>query len=196
MASRAVVLFSGGLDSMLVVKILQQAGIEVRGLNFRTMFACCKDQAAVAARELDIELSVVGADESYLDTIRKPQYGYGRGANPCIDCRIYMFRLARRYMLDCGASFVASGEVLGQRPKSQKRRDLLSIAHDSGLGPRLLRPLSARYLPRTWPELTGRIDRRRLYGFTGRSRKGLIALARELAEPAKRRAQCPLTRMP
>ncbi len=177
MPTRAVVLLSGGLDSILAVRILQEQGIEVEALNFRTMFACCQETAAQAAQRLGIKISVIGSDDDYLDLVRKPKYGYGRGANPCIDCRIYMFERARQHMDDTGASMVVSGEVLGQRPKSQKKRDLLIIEAQSGLEGRLLRPLSAKLLPPTIPEQTGEVDRERLYDFTGRSRKGLIALA-------------------
>jgi hypothetical protein len=94
-----------------------------------------------------------------------------------------MFRDAARYMREVGAALVASGEVVGQRPMSQKKRDLDVIAHHSGLDDRLLRPLSAKLLPVTAPERQGLVDRERLYGFSGRSRKGLIALARSFGFP-------------
>lgn len=165
---------------MLAIRILQEQGVEVEALNFQTLFTCCRNQAAQAAHELGVRLTVLSTDDAYLDVIRRPQHGYGRGANPCVDCRIYMFRAAARYMKEIGASFVASGEVLGQRPMSQKKRDLAVIASKSGLDDRLLRPLSARLLPPTLPERTGQVDRQRLYDFNGRSRKGLIELARQL----------------
>jgi hypothetical protein len=179
MPSRAVILLSGGLDSMLAVRILQEQGIEVEALNFQTPFTCCQNQSAQAAHELGVRLTVITADEAYLDLIRQPAHGYGRGANPCVDCRIYMFRGAARFMHEVGAEFVASGEVVGQRPMSQKKRDLAVIACHSGLEDRLLRPLSAKLLPPTAAERQGLVDRSRLYDFCGRSRKGLIALARE-----------------
>lgn len=183
MPHRAVVLFSGGLDSMLAVRILQAQGIDVDALTFRTLFTCCQDQAAQGARELGVRLSIASTEDDYLDLIRRPQHGYGRGANPCVDCRIYMFRRARTLLDELGADFVASGEVLGQRPMSQKRRDLLRIAHHADLDDRLVRPLSARLLPETAPERAGLLDRSRLYAFSGRSRKGLIALAQQLGIP-------------
>jgi len=179
MTVRAVALLSGGLDSMLAIRILQAQGIEVEALNFRTTFTCCQDQAAQAAEELGVRLSVVTENEDYIELVRNPRHGYGRGANPCIDCRIYMFRMAARWMHEAGAALVASGEVVGQRPMSQKKRDLALIAHRAGLDDRLLRPLSARLLPPTLAEQMGQVDRGRLYGFSGRSRKGLIALAHE-----------------
>jgi len=178
MPSRAIALLSGGLDSMLAIRCLLEQGIEVEAVNFQTIFTCCKDTAARAARQLDVPLTVLGSGDDYIELVRRPQYGYGKGANPCVDCRIYMFRLAGQIAEDRGADFVVSGEVLGQRPMSQKRRDLLLIAQQSGLEGRLLRPLSARRLPPTVPEVQGWVDRRRLFGFVGRSRKPLIRLAR------------------
>jgi len=178
MSVKAIALLSGGLDSMLAIRILQEQDVEVEAINFQTIFTCCKDTAAQAARQLGVRLTVIGEEDSYVELIRRPRYGYGKGANPCVDCRIYMFERARKIMDEVGASMVVSGEVLGQRPKSQKRRDLALIARASGLGDRLLRPLSAKKLPPTLPERNGQVDRQRLYDFCGRSRKGLIALAR------------------
>ena len=178
--SSAVVLLSGGLDSMLAIRILQLQGLQVEALNFRTVFTCCQDNAAQAAHELDVPLTVVGQEDDYIEIIRRPQYGYGKGANPCVDCRIYMFQAARAFADRQGAEVVASGEVVGQRPKSQKRRDLILIAEQSGLQDRLLRPLSARLLPPTRAEREGIVDRNALYGFNGRGRRQLVQLAREL----------------
>ena len=164
---------------MLAIRILQEQGAQVEALNFRTTFTCCQETAAQAAHQLGVKHTVLAQEDDYLDVIRRPRYGYGRGANPCVDCRIYMFRKAQAYMQDVGADCVISGEVLGQRPMSQKRRDLDTIAHESGLEDRLLRPLSALRLPATQVERDRVVDRRRLYGFVGRSRKPLIALARQ-----------------
>ena len=179
MTARAVALLSGGLDSILVIRILQEQGVEVEALNFRTIFTCCQDDAGKAARDLDVPLTVISQDDDYLDLLRKPQHGYGRGANPCVDCRIYMFQRAAHFMRQVDAQFVVSGEVLGQRPNSQMRLHLELIARRSGLDGRLLRPLSAKLLPPTWPETEGLVDRERLYGFHGRSRKELFALAKQ-----------------
>lgn len=179
-ARRCVALLSGGLDSMLAVRILQMQGLDVEALNFRTLFTCCQDQSAQAARELGVPLTVVGSDEDYLDLIKQPRFGYGKGANPCVDCRVYMFRKANRFREQIGADFLVSGEILGQRPMSQKRRDFDVISHHAGVEDLLLRPLSARRLPPTRPEREGWVDRQQLYGFTGRSRKGLIELAARL----------------
>ncbi len=178
MTTRAVVLLSGGLDSILAIRILQEQGVEVEAVNFQTIFTCCRDNAARAAHDLNVRLTVLEQGDDYVELVRRPRYGYGKGANPCVDCRIYMFRHARTFMHEIGATFVASGEVLGQRPMSQKRRDLDIIARQSGLDSLLLRPLSALLLPPTHPETTGQVDRSRLYAFAGRSRKGLIRLAK------------------
>lgn len=163
---------------MLAIRILQEQGIHVEALNFQTMFTCCRDDAGQAARDLGVRLTVLSAADDYLDLVRRPQFGYGRGANPCVDCRIYMFARARSFMDQVGARFIVSGEVVGQRPMSQKRNDLDVIARESGVQDLLLRPLCAQLRRPTLPERAGWVDRARLYGFTGRSRKGLIALAR------------------
>jgi tRNA-specific 2-thiouridylase len=177
---RAVVLFSGGLDSMLAVRILQDQGWEIEALNVRTTFECCRTPAARAAAALGVRLQIVVAGDDYLDVIRHPKYGYGKAVNPCVDCRIHMACLARRWMHRCGASLVATGEVLGQRKMSQKRVDLDVIAKQSGLEDRLLRPLSAQWLAPTLPEREGLVDRDRLFAFHGQGRRGLIELAGRL----------------
>ncbi len=179
MPRRCVVLLSGGLDSMLAIRIMQEQGIEVEALNFKTIFTCCQDQSAQTARDLGVRLTVVGQDDDYLDLVKEPQFGRGKGANPCVDCRIYMFEKAKRFMHQIGADFIVSGEVAGQRPMSQKRRDLDRIAYHSDLEDLLLRPLSAKLLRPTLPEREGWVDREQLYNIEGRSRKRLIALAKK-----------------
>ena len=178
MSISCVVLLSGGLDSMLAVRIVQEHGVTVEALNFQTMFTCCRDDAGQAARELGVRLTVLTAEDDYLDLVRQPQFGYGRGANPCVDCRIYMFERALQFMERIGARFIVSGEVVGQRPMSQKRNDLDIISRHSGLRDLLLRPLCALLQKPTVPEREGWVDRSKLYAFTGRSRKGLIELAK------------------
>lgn len=177
---RAVALFSGGLDSTLAIRILQLQGFEIEALNIRTTFSCCKTPAAQAAADLGVRLTVLPVADDYVDVIRHPAYGYGKGMNPCIDCRIYMSHMARKFMEEVGACVVITGEILGQRPMSQKRRDLDIISRRSGLQGRLLRPLSARLLPPTIPETEGIIDREKLYDFSGRERTPLVELAQQL----------------
>ena len=164
---------------MLVIRIMQEQGIEVEALNFKTVFTCCQDQSAQAARDLDVRMTVVGQEDDYLELVRKPTFGYGKGANPCVDCRIYMFDRAKVFMEQIGADFIVSGEVVGQRPMSQKRKDLNVISYHADLEDLLLRPLSAQLMPMTLPEREGWVDREKLYAFQGRSRKGLIKLAKQ-----------------
>ncbi len=177
---RCVAVLSGGLDSQLAVRIMQDQGIEVEALNFKTVFTCCQNQSAAAASELGVRLTVLGQEDEFLDVIRYPRFGYGRGANPCVDCRIYMFQRAREFMQQVDAQFIVSGEVVGQRPMSQKRRDLEVISFHSDLEDLLLRPLSAKLLPPTRPEREGWVDREKLYAFNGRGRRPLITLAKSL----------------
>jgi hypothetical protein len=194
---RAVALLSGGLDSMLAVRILQEQGFDVDALNIRTFLECSKARAAKAAAELGVSLTVLSVGDDYLDVIRKPTYGYGKGMNPCVDCRIYMCRMAKAHMEQLGACAVVSGEVLGQRPMSQRRWQVEVIEQKSGLEGRLLRPLSAKLLPPTIPEREGLIDRQGLYAFHGRGRRKLIALAEELGirEIPQPSTGCPLTQV-
>ena len=195
---RCVALLSGGLDSQLSARIVQQQGVEIEALHFRNMFAGGPDRFAQVAAQLGVPLTVVALGDDYLDLVRQPRFGYGRGANPCVDCRVYMFTRAREFMQQVGARFVISGEVVGQRAGSQKRRDLDAVAHHSGLGDRLLRPLSAKLLAATLPEREAWVDREKLYGFYGRGRRGLIQLAQSLgvAEIPTPSTGCVLTEPP
>ncbi|MCS7306167.1 MAG: 7-cyano-7-deazaguanine synthase [Thermoguttaceae bacterium] len=177
---KAVVLFSGGLDSSLAVRIMQQQGWEVEALHIQLMFDKPRTNLAQTAGQLGVPLVMLPVEEDYIEIIRRPRFGYGKGVNPCIDCRIYMCRLARRRMEAIGASLVVSGELVGQRPSSQKRRDLELIEIYSGLEGRLLRPLSAKLLKPTIPEQEGLLDREKLYDFQGRGRGALIELAQQL----------------
>ena len=173
----AVALFSGGLDSMLAIRVIQEQGFDVEALNVRTTFDCCQTPAAKAAADLGVRMTVLAVEDDYLDLIRRPTHGYGRGVNPCIDCRIYLCQMAKRFMEQLDACVVITGEIAGQRPASQKSWHLNRIALESGLEGRLLRPLSALLLAPTQPERTGLIDREKLYGFHGRGRGPLIDLA-------------------
>ncbi len=177
---RCVALLSGGLDSQLAIRIMQEQGIEVEAVNFKTVFACCQNQSPQVAGRLGVRLTILSQEDDYLDLVRNPRFGYGRGANPCLDCRIYMFERAFQFMQQVDAQFVVSGEVVGQRPMSQKRRDLETIAHHAGHYDLLLRPLSAKILAPTRPERQGWVDREKLFAFYGRGRRRMIALARSL----------------
>lgn len=172
---------SGGLDSTLAAKIMLTQGIELVGLYLSAPWGCCDlSKASKAARALGIDLRVEKMTEEYITVIRNPKYGYGSSMNPCLDCRIYMFGKAKTLMESWGASFMVTGEVLGQRPMSQMAHALKTIERDAGLQRRVLRPLSAQVLPPTIPEEEGIVDRSKLYGITGRSRKPQMELAREL----------------
>ncbi|MEK7274781.1 MAG: hypothetical protein AAB110_05965 [Candidatus Desantisbacteria bacterium] len=186
MKRKAIALLSGGLDSTLAVKIILQQGIEVEAVNFITPFcACsrtkgCQHEAKRVTESFGIPLKVFNIFEEYMEVVKKPKYGYGKGMNPCIDCRILMFRKAKSYMAEAGASFVITGEVLGQRPMSQYRRAMEIIERDSGLERLILRPLSAKLFAITLPEEKGWVDREQLLNISGRSRKPQINLAENL----------------
>lgn len=173
---RAVGLLSGGLDSALAAKLLLEQGIEVIGLHLESPTACRSDVRELA-RELAIPLVVRAKGEEYLRLLRHPRWGYGRNMNPCIDCRLFMFRLARPCMEEHDARFLFTGEVVGQRPMSQTRGALALVDRQSGLEGLILRPLSARLLPETEPERRGWVDRSRLLAISGRTRGGQLALA-------------------
>jgi len=176
---RALVLLSGGLDSQLAAALLKAQGIEVTGVVFRSIFFDA--QVAIdAARSLGIPLRVIEFNETILGLIEHPTHGFGAGLNPCIDCHTAMIKIAGKIMREEGFHFVATGEVLGERPMSQNRRTIPMIAQESGLEGYLLRPLSAKLLEITEPEKKGWVDRERLLAIEGRSRRPQMALAREL----------------
>lgn len=180
---KAVVLLSGGLDSTLAIHVVKAQGIEVVALNFVTVFCrctrggSCKSEARKVSEALGIPIKVLNITDSFLKIVKRPKHGYGRNMNPCIDCRINMFRMAGEYMREIGASFVITGEVLGQRPMSQRKEAMRIIEREAGLEGLILRPLCARQLEPTVPEKLGLVDRQKLLDFKGRSRKGQIQLA-------------------
>jgi len=177
---KALALLSGGLDSILATKLVLDQGIEVVALNFILPFAVEKeDYAGEVAKRFEIPLVRVEAGEEYLDIIRNPTYGYGSGMNPCIDCRIYMLREAKRIAKEVGANFIFTGDVLGERPMSQHRKALELEEKEAGLEKMVLRPLSAKLLAETIPEREGWIDRSKLLDIKGKSRKPQIALAKK-----------------
>lgn len=175
---RALVLFSGGLDSVLAAELLRRLEVEVVGITFTSPFFGCEG-AKRAARKLGIPLEVVDITERHLEVVRNPRFGYGKNLNPCIDCHALMVRVALERMEELGAHFLATGEVLGERPKSQNRQALELVARFSGAGDLLLRPLSAKLLPPTRPETLGWVDREKLLDIRGRSRKKQMRLAEE-----------------
>ncbi len=178
---KAVGLISGGLDSIVAAKIIKDLDVEVCGVYFAMPWGCCdKTKAIEAAMTIGISFIVLQLDERYLEVVRSPQHGRGVALNPCVDCRIHMFSRAGQYMRHIGADFVFTGEVLGQRPMSQMRHSMKKIEQGANLEGRLLRPLSAHLLEPTVPEQEGLIDRSRLLGLSGRSRKEQIDLAKQL----------------
>ena len=203
---RAVALISGGLDSMLAAKVIMDQGVHVEGVNFFTGFCVeghthairrkkrdtiKRNNALWVAEQLGIKLHIVDVIEEYKDVLLNPQHGYGQYMNPCLDCKIFMVKKAHAwtFMEEHNFDFIITGEVIGQRPKSQRKETMPIIARESGADDLLLRPLCAKHLEPTLPEREGWVDREALYNFHGRNRKPQIALARELgieewAQPA------------
>jgi len=208
---KAIALISGGLDSLLAAKVIQEQGIHVEGVNFYTGFCVeghthairKKDQkkekrnnALWTAETLGIKLNIVDISEEYKNIVINPQHGYGANLNPCLDCKIFMveqanamLNKARDMAVDGGFDFIITGEVIGQRPKSQRKETMPIIARESGADDRLLRPLCAKNLPATLPEREGWVNRDELYDFHGRNRKPQMALAEKFglsdyAQPA------------
>ncbi len=178
-----LVLYSGGLDSILACKILQEQGIHVIALYFITPFFGYKfkGRERISKKKVladhGIQFKKIDISDAYLKIVKNPEHGYGKYMNPCIDCKILMVRKAMKMLGEFNASFVATGEVLGQRPMSQRRDAIRIIERDSGADGLLLRPLSALHLRSTDMENKGLVDRLRLLGLTGRGRKDQIALA-------------------
>jgi len=182
---KAVALVSGGLDSTLAVRLIKDQGVELIALNFKTPFCLCDGKIAAGclnharqvAQNEGIEFKLINIAEDFLKIIEHPKHGHGSNMNPCIDCRILKFRKAKEYMQEVGASFIITGEVLGQRPMSQHRAALKIIDKDSQLEGLVLRPLSARLLEETIPEKEGWVSREKLLDFNGRNRNPQMELA-------------------
>ncbi len=173
---KAVALFSGGLDSILAVKLIHRQGIKVNGINFKTPFFGV-DEAFMIAKDLNIDLEVIDITRELLEILKNPKHGFGKNMNPCIDCHALMFKKAGEYMTEIGASFILSGEVLGERPMSQNKNSLNIIEKESGFEGRILRPLSALLLSESIPEKEKLVDRNKLLDISGRSRKRQMKLA-------------------
>jgi tRNA-uridine 2-sulfurtransferase len=179
---KALGLLSGGLDSTLAVKLILEQGIEVEAINFVTPFCLCRKGgcgATEAAKTFNILLKHVSAGTDYLRIVRKPRFGYGKNLNPCVDCRIFMLKKAKKYAKQIGAKFIFTGEVLGQRPMSQHKGALDLIEREAGLEGKILRPLSAKLLPETEAEAKGFVDKEALRDIRGRSRKPQIEMTKE-----------------
>ena len=178
---KAIGLFSGGLDSSLAIKMVQDLGFEVLAVNFKTPFCLCDSfggcYSQKLAEKLNIPLKKIFLNEDYINLIKNPKFGYGRNMNPCLDCRVFMLTQAKKIMEEMGASFVFTGEVLGERPMSQRLDALRLIEKHTGLEGKILRPLSARLLEPTLMEKQGLVDREKLLAIQGRSRKPQMALA-------------------
>ncbi|HHC71926.1 MAG TPA: tRNA (5-methylaminomethyl-2-thiouridylate)-methyltransferase [Thiotrichales bacterium] len=201
---KAVSLISGGLDSMLATKVIMEQGVHVEGINFFTGFCVeghthairkkdrakpKRNNALWVAEQLGIKLHIVDVIEEYKEVLLNPKHGYGANMNPCLDCKAFMVRKAHEWIEAHGFDFIITGEVIGQRPMSQRKDTMPVVARESGAGDRLLRPLCAKLLPPTLPEREGWVDRERLYDFSGRTRKPQMALARKFgiegyAQPA------------
>jgi len=201
---KAVALISGGLDSLLAARVVQEQGIHVEGINFFTGFCVeghthairkkdrarpKRNNALWVAEQLGIKLHIIDIIEEYKQVLINPRYGYGANLNPCLDCKIFMVKKAQQWAGEHGFDFIITGEVIGQRPMSQRKDTMPVVARESGAGELLVRPLCAKNLPPSLPEQQGWIDREQLHGFSGRSRKPQMALARrygfeDYAQPA------------
>lgn len=182
MKPKAVGLLSGGLDSTLAVRLMLEQKVEVHALNFITPFCTCtskgcRHEATRVAKRFGIEVKVISGGDEYVQMVKHPAHSYGKNMNPCIDCRIFMLKEAKKYMEKTGASFVFTGEVLGQRPMSQRKDAMKLIEREAGLEGRVVRPLSAHQLEPTIPEREGTVERSKLLDIQGRRRKPQMELA-------------------
>jgi tRNA U34 2-thiouridine synthase MnmA/TrmU len=175
---KAILLLSGGVDSILAGKILENQGIKIIPVFFKSYFFDEKNAQKVA-ENLGWKLEVIDFSKDHLKVVKKPKFGYGSSVNPCIDCHILMLKKAKQLMKKLKADFVATGEVLGERPMSQNKKALELIEKESSLKGYLLRPLSAKLLKETIPEKRGKVDREKLLDIQGRSRKRQIELAKK-----------------
>lgn len=201
---KAVALISGGLDSLLAAKVMLEQGVHVEGINFYTGFCVeghthairkkdkakpKRNNALWSAEQLGIKLHIIDIIEEYKDVLINPKHGYGANMNPCLDCKIFMVGKAKEWAEENGFDFIITGEVIGQRPMSQRRDTMPVISEESGADDLLLRPLCAQNLPETLPEREGWVNRDQLHDFSGRTRKPQMALAEKFgfddyAQPA------------
>ncbi|MBI5448663.1 MAG: tRNA (5-methylaminomethyl-2-thiouridylate)-methyltransferase [Gammaproteobacteria bacterium] len=199
---KAISLISGGLDSMLATKMMLEQGIHVEGINFFTGFCVeghthairkhekpKRNNALWVAEQLGIKLHIIDIVEEYKNIVLNPKHGYGAHLNPCLDCKIFMVKKAKQWIVEQGFDFIITGEVIGQRPKSQRKHTMPIVAAESGADDLLLRPLSAKNLALTKPEREGWVQREKLGDLTGRGRSRQIEMAKnfgiqDYAQPA------------
>ena len=198
---KVVALLSGGLDSQLAIKMMQEQGFDVSAVAIKTPFCdfdCgrgCGFEIRERADDLDVNLKTVYLGDEYIEMLKHPKHGIGAGFNPCIDCRSMMFDAAKKHMEDIGAEFIISGEVLGQRPMSQHGPALRTIENESDLVGKIVRPLSAALLPETDPEKDGLIKRENLGMIRGRTRRNQLDMAKKygIENPPNAGGGCLLT---
>lgn len=181
--AKAILLLSGGLDGTLAGKMLLEMGVEVTAVNFTSPFwdgtprSHGYSEAQASAGQLGVDCRVIACGEDYLEVMKHPRFGRGKNMNACLDCRLFMFRQAKALMEELGADFVATGEVLGERPMSQRRQAMDLIERESGLQGRIVRPLSGQLLPATDAERRGLVRREQLAAIQGRCRQPQFDLA-------------------
>ena len=181
----AVALISGGLDSILAAHLVKRQGIEVHGIHFLSIFCGYTPKKDIRfgprrlAESIAVPLKIVNFSRNLLSLVKSPRHGYGSRLNPCIDCRIHMLTHARDYMNQTGASYIVTGEVVGQRPMTQRAQIMKRIEREVGLERLILRPLSAKCLPITIPEERRWVNREELMGLMGRGRRRQIRMANE-----------------
>ncbi|MCV0393387.1 MAG: tRNA (5-methylaminomethyl-2-thiouridylate)-methyltransferase [Nitrosopumilus sp.] len=198
---KVVALLSGGLDSQLAVRMMQEQGFEVSAVAIKTPFCdfdCgrgCGFEIRERADDLNVNLKTVYLGDEYIEMLKHPKHGIGAGFNPCVDCRSMMFDAAKKHMEEIGAEFIISGEVLGQRPMSQHAPALRTIEKESGLVGKIVRPLSAALLPETIPEKEGLIKRENLGMIKGRTRRNQLEMAKQygIENPPNAGGGCLLT---
>lgn len=183
MNKKGLVLLSGGLDSTLAARMMLEQGIEIEAINFVTSFCTCtkrgcKNEAKKVSENLGINLEIMNVTSEYLEIVKRPKHGYGSNMNPCIDCRIFMFKKAKSYMERIEASFIVTGEVLGERPMSQRFDAIRLIEREAGLQGIVVRPLSAKLFEPSVAEREGIVDRDDLLDIQGRSRRPQMDLAK------------------
>ena len=177
---KAIALLSGGLDSVLSAKIVKDQGVRCRGVCFKSYFFNPERVVLSQAKEIGIPLEIINIGKAQFNIVKNPKYGYGKGINPCIDCHILMLKKAKNLMKKKNFDFIITGEVVGQRPMSQKKETLKLIEKEAGLEGLILRPLSAKVLEKTIPEKKRWVKRNNFFSISGRSRKKQLNLARKL----------------